>query len=172
MCIAHWGHEPARWSSVTARTIELEWFATFIHDVQRMANFPRKGEQPWHAYAAQFWVNTDPTMGPQPEEMRRGAPVYLYRLLGELRAMALGKDRPGLHQPQADWPSFQPTGTSASGAAPVVVAVSVPAPLPSPVNAAPMPAAARNVEPPPWVLDDVPPPDALSFSDPNHAEAA
>lgn len=151
LCIAHSGHEGNQWGPVTKRTNELEWFATFIADVQRMVNFPRKGEPPWEAYAAQFWVNTDPTMQPGPAELRSPG-LYLYRLFGELRAMALDKDRPQPHVPQGDWPSFQ---AQQPQAAPVVaVAAKLPPALPTPP--APRLADPQQLagEPPSWAVED------------------
>ena len=169
LCIAHWGHEGAQWASITDRTTELEWFATFITDVQRMHNFPRKGEQPWQAYAAQFWANTDPTMQPTPDEIRRPG-VYLYRLFGELRAMALGKDRPQPHVPQDRWPTFAPSGkTEPAAAAPPAPA----APPPAPVQPRPAPIRqAAETDVPAWVLDDIPPADDVEFPAANAIEEA
>lgn len=152
LCIAHAGHEASQWSAITARTADLEWFATFIADVQRMVNFPRKGEPPWMAYAAQFWVNSDPTMGPGQDELRTPG-LYLYRLHGELRAMALGKDRPQPHVPQAHWPSFQAQQPQATPA----VAAALSPDLPTPTAPAPRrPALQQPVdEPPPWVTEGI-----------------
>lgn len=151
LCIAHVGHESSHWEAVTKRTIELEWFATFIADVQRMANFPRKGEPPWIAYAAQFWANTDPTMQPGQAECS-SAGLYLYRMHGELRAMALGKDRPQPHVPQAHWPSFQ---AQEQQAGPAVAVAAVPAPqviqTPAPARVEPQQLAD---EPPTWATED------------------
>jgi hypothetical protein len=153
LCIAHQGHEANQWDGVTRRTIEMEWFATFIADVQRMVNFPRKGEPSWIAYAAQFWVNTDPTMQPVQAEMRSPG-LYLYRMLGELRAMALGKDRPQPHVPQGDWPSFQAQQPQAAPA--VAVAAKLPPALPkSPAPAPRRPELQQPVdEPPAWAMED------------------
>lgn len=154
LCIAHSGHEGSQWGAVTRRTNELEWFATFIADVQRMVNFPRKGEPPWMAYAAQFWVNTDPTMQPEPAELRSPG-LYLYRLFGELRAMALGKDRPQPHVPQGDWPSFQAQQPQAAPA--VAVAAALPPPLPTPPAPVPRRAEPQQLidEPPAWVTEGI-----------------
>lgn len=166
LCIAHSGHEGSQWGPVTKRTNELEWFATFIADVQRMVNFPRKGEPPWMAYAAQFWVNTDPTLQPGPAELRSPG-LYLYRLFGELRAMALGKDRPQPHVPQGDWPSFQ---AQQPQAAPVVaVAAKLPPALPTPPVPAPHRAAPQQLadEPPSWAVEDAGLSDAAEFPAPN-----
>lgn len=151
LCIAHSGHEASQWSAITTRTTDLEWFATFIADVQRMVNFPRKGEPPWMAYAAQFWVNTDSTMQPAGDELRVPG-LYLYRLHGELRAMALGTDRPQPHVPQAQWPSFQ---VQQPQAAPVAAEL----PLELPTYPAPAPRRAEPPqladEPPPWVTEGI-----------------
>lgn len=107
LCIAHVGQESNQWDAVTRSAVELEWFAAFIGDIQRMVNFPRKGEPGWISYAAQFWATTDPTMPPTPAECK--APeLYLYRLFGELRAMTLGKDRPAQHVPQGQQSAWQP----------------------------------------------------------------
>jgi hypothetical protein len=153
LCIAHAGHEGNQWAGVTQRTVELEWFATFIADVQRMVNFPRKGEPSWIAYAAQFWVNTDPTMQPQTAELRSPG-LYLYRLHGELRAMALGKDRPQPHVPQGDWPAFR-------AQLPATAAGAFAAALPPALPAAQAAATPRHVEPqqladepPSWAVED------------------
>lgn len=152
LCIAHSGHEGAQWAAITQRTIDLEWFATFIADVQRMVNFPRKGEPPWMAYAAQFWANTDPTMQPGQSEQRSPG-LHLYRLFGELRAMALGKDRPQPHVPQGHWPSFQPQQPQAAPAA----ASAAPLPPPPPPPAAPRRAEPQQLvdEPPAWVTEGI-----------------
>jgi hypothetical protein len=166
LCIAHQGHEGNQWSAITTRTNELEWFATFIADVQRMANFPRKGEPSWIAYAAQFWVNNDPTMQPGQDEMRSPG-LYLYRMHGELRAMALGKDRPQPHVPQGDWPSFQAQKPQAAPA------VAVPASLPPALPMPPVPAMRRAApqqladEPPSWAVEDAGLSDAAEFPAPN-----
>lgn len=169
LCIAHQGSECAQWHAITERTADLTWFATFIADVQRMANFPRKGEQPWAAYASQFWLNTDTTMQPVQLEVRHPE-RYMYRLFGELRAMALGKDRPAPHVPQGQWPGFQ------SKQQPATAAVSVVAALPPVLPSAP---AARRAdrraesgaEPPAWILDNVPLADDPSFSGADHMTA-
>lgn len=166
LCIAHQGHEGNQWSAITTRTNELEWFATFIADVQRMANFPRKGEPSWIAYAAQFWVNTDPTMQPGQDEMRSPG-LYLYRMHGELRAMALGKDRPQPHVPQGQWPSFQAQQPQPAPA--VAVPASLPPALPTPKVPAVRRAAPQQLadEPPSWAVEDAGLSDAAEFPAPN-----
>lgn len=115
MCIAHVGQEVRDLSRISERTHDLRWFAEYISDIQRMHNFPRKGEQGWLAYAAQYWDERDPSMQPQDCERRRPA-VYINRMFAELRAMALGKERPRLHVPQAELPDFQPRPLLAAGA--------------------------------------------------------
>lgn len=152
LCIAHAGHEGSDWDRVTKRTIELEWFATFIADMQRMVNFPRKGETPWIAYAAQFWVNTDPTMQPGPAECRSPG-LYLYRLHGELRAMALGKDRPQPHMPQVLWPSFQAEQPRAAAAVTAALPPSVPTQLAATQPRAQFPQPETATEPPSWATE-------------------
>lgn len=166
LCIAHQGHEGNQWSAITARTNELEWFATFIADVQRMANFPRKGEPSWIAYAAQFWVNADPTMQPGQDEMRSPG-LYLYRMHGELRAMALGKDRPQPHVPQGQWPSFHAQQPQAAPA--VTVPAALPPALPMPKVPATRRAEPQQLanEPPSWAVEDVGLSDAAEFPAPN-----
>lgn len=106
-CIAHLGQEPQDWSAITNRTADLFWFARFIGDVQRMSNFPRKGEETWLSYAHSFWEKSDPSMQPTEPE-RRDPALYLYRMFDELRAMALGKERPAAHVPQGLQRDWQP----------------------------------------------------------------
>lgn len=101
-CLAHYGQEVREHPAITARTVELRWFAQFIADVQRMHTFPRKGEEPWVAYASTFWAESDPSMQPTDVE-RRNPRLYVYRMFGELRAMALGKPRPAVHVAQRFW---------------------------------------------------------------------
>lgn len=105
-CIAHAGKDAPLWPAITAKTTELQWFAEFIRDVQRMANQPRKGEETWTSFAWSFWADADKSMQPTHVELRN-AGLYLYRMLGELRSRALGRPRPQQHVPQADWPQFQ-----------------------------------------------------------------
>lgn len=164
LCIAHSGHEGSDWDRITKRTIELEWFATFIADVQRMANFPRKGEPSWIAYAAQFWVNTDPTMQSGQDEMHSPG-LYLYRMHGELRAMALGKDRPQPHVPQGQWPSFQAQQPQAAPAVPV--AAKLPPALPTPPAPRRVEPQQLVDEPPSWAVEDAGLSDTAGFSAPN-----
>lgn len=105
-CFAHYGKEAVEWSAITSKTADLQWWADFIADVQRMINRPRDGDQPWHAYAAQFWAIADADCAPTAEE-RRSPTLYVLRMLGELRARVRGKDKPPPHVPQAAWDEFQ-----------------------------------------------------------------
>lgn len=107
-CFAHFGKEAVEWGAITERTSELQWWADFIAEVQRMVNRPRQNEQTWHAYARQFWEIADPDSGPTAEEIHAPT-LYLLRMLGELRARVRGKDKPGPHVPQAAWAEFQGT---------------------------------------------------------------
>lgn len=106
-CIAHLGAETRDLPAITARTVELQWFAMFITDVQRMHTWPRKGDIAWISYADEFWKDNDLTMRPNMAE-RRQCVLYVNRMLAELRAMALGKERPQPHVPQGRWPEFNP----------------------------------------------------------------
>lgn len=117
-CIAHQGPqggEPVdavQWPAITAKTAELQWFADFIADVQRMANRTKPGAQSWQDYATQFWAMSDATMGPTAFEAQRPV-VYVYRMLGELRAMAQDKPRPGPYVPQSESAGSQLKRTTA-----------------------------------------------------------
>lgn len=119
-CIGHQGPQGANpvdavhWPAITAKTAELQWFADFIGDVQRMVNAPQKGEQPWQAYAAQFWAMSDETMCPTQREVRSPS-LYLYRMLGSLRAMVHGKSMPAPHVPLSQSPAFAPRALPADG---------------------------------------------------------
>lgn len=117
-CIAHLGAEMKDLQAITKRTLELQWFAVFITDIQRMHTYPRKNEAGWIAYADEFWVNSNRTMQPTMPE-RRSPVLYVNRMLAELRAMALGKERPKPHLPQSQWPEFSgrlPLGETAEAA--------------------------------------------------------
>lgn len=98
LCIAHHGLDVGRWPVVTAKTAELQWFADFIGEVQRMGSATRKDDQAWQGYAAQFWALSDATMAPTAREARQPG-LYVYRMLGSLRAMAHSKPMPPPHVP-------------------------------------------------------------------------
>ena len=112
------------------------------------------------------WVNTDPSMQPTQGEMRSPG-LYLYRMHGELRAMALGKDRPQPHVPQGQWPSFQAQQPQAAPA--VAVPASLPPALPTPKVPAVRRAAPQQLadEPPSWAVEDAGLSDAAEFPAPN-----
>lgn len=100
-CIAHQGVEDARdWPSITRKTAEFQWLAEFIAEIQRGINFPKPGAS-WQSSALEFFIGSDwPWLAPDEREQKR-PDLYVYRLLGEARALAQGKALPKPFVPHA-----------------------------------------------------------------------
>lgn len=103
-CIAHAKGDPDSWRAITDKTRELQWFADFIGDVQKLINQTGRGAS-WVELANKFWESQDDRMLPKITEIASPG-LYLYRMLGELRAMALGEKRPPPHVPQGRTPEW------------------------------------------------------------------
>lgn len=106
-CIGHQGIEDARdWPAITRRTAEFQWLADFIAEIQRGINFPKPGAPAWQKVAAEFFAGSDwPWLAPDERE-RKAPDLYVYRLLGEARALVQGRDRPKPfvpHRESEDW---------------------------------------------------------------------
>lgn len=110
-CIGHHGVEdPRDWPAITRRTADLQWLADFIAEIQRAINMPRPGAPAWQKAADDFFAGSEwPYLAPQDRERSHGG-LYVYRLLGEARAMAQGKARPKAivpHRLHPDWQRLQ-----------------------------------------------------------------
>ena len=109
-CIAHIGEaEPKQWPHITVKTNDLQWLADFIAEVQKAVN-SQVANVRWLELVDAFWSGTDyPELAPIERE-RKSPTEYLYRLLGEARAMATGKTRPNAFLPygqSAEWKKSQ-----------------------------------------------------------------
>jgi hypothetical protein len=99
-CVAHAASpDSALWPAITHRTGDLKWLADAIALFQQQIN-SQVPNADWVAVAADFWSGSDyPELAPTEKE-KTYTGLYIYRLLGEARAMAAGTPRPPKHVPQ------------------------------------------------------------------------